>query len=474
MRRREKIYAGERLRRLRDERVISQAALATGVGISPSYLSQIEADQRPLTRALVLKVADYFSVKPDYFAEAEDLRLATDLREAGGDPFFARSLTTSEATAAVRAAPGVARGFLDLYRAYLALEEEHRSLQTQLASEQSGAASRFPYDEVRDWVQAHRNHFDELDHAAEKLAVSQCFSGENREQRLVAYLGERHGISVVSGAPGAGGIIWRLDRDTRTLHVSETGAPESRNFWMAHVIGLLEEDQTIERLVRQGRLSNPEAEALARVGLANYFAGALLMPYGAFLAAARAVRYDIERLQTAFATSFEQVCHRLSTMQRASAPGIPFYFLKLDIAGNILKRSSATRFQFARFGGPCPLWNVHQAFALPGRTLVQLARTPDGTNYLCIARTVGGGAGSYLARPRAVAVGLGCEVSFAAQTVYATGLDLGSESGADLIGPGCRACERTDCRHRALPPIGRLLDVGTVERGVVPYKVRPQ
>jgi predicted transcriptional regulator/DNA-binding XRE family transcriptional regulator len=469
---RQKIFAGDRLRRLRDERMMSQSALAGRIGISSSYLSQIEADQRPLTRSLVLKVAEHFGVKPDYFAEAEDLRLATDVREAGGDPFFSSPMSMAEATAVVRAAPGVARGFLDLYRAYLALEEEHRSLQTQLASEQAGSASRFPYDEVRDWVQTNRNYFDDLDRAAESLSVSEKLSGENKEQRLVAYLGARHGFAVAPGALGDG-MIWRLDREARTLHVSEGAATESRVFWIAHVIGLLEQDEAISRLVRQARLSNPEAEALARVGLANYFAGALLMPYTAFLSAARSNRYDIERLQTAFGTSFEQVSHRLSTMQRASAPGIPFYFLKIDIAGNILKRSSATRFQFARFGGPCPLWNVHQAFALPGRTLVQLARTPDGASYLCIARTVGGGAGSYLARPRAVAVGLGCEVSFAAQTVYSIGLDLTSEGGADLIGPGCRACERADCRHRTLPPIGHVLDVGTVERGVVPYKVLP-
>ena len=195
------------------------------------------------------------------------------------------------------------------------------------------------------------------------------------------------------------------------------------------------------------------------------------MPYETFLNTAREVRYDIERLQRRFGTSFEQVCHRLSTLQRRSSPGIPFYFLKIDIAGNVLKRSSATRFQFARFGGPCPLWNVHQSFSHPGRILVQLAATPDETRYLCVARTVSLSAGSYLNCPRAVAVGLGCEIAYAGETVYSVGLDLDDLNAADPIGPGCRACERKDCRHRALPPIGHPLDVGTVERGVVPYQI---
>jgi predicted transcriptional regulator len=242
-------------------------------------------------------------------------------------------------------------------------------------------------------------------------------------------------------------------------------------FWIAHVTGLLEQGDTIDRLIRQAKLSNHEAGALARVALANYFAGALVMPYESFLESARSLRYDIERLQARFGTSFEQVCHRLSTLQRRTSPGIPFYFLKIDIAGNVLKRSSATRFQFARFGGPCPLWNVHQAFAQPGQTLVQLAATPEGTTYLCIARTVSFSAGSYLSRPRAVAVGLGCDVGYAGQTVYAKGIDLGDAEAAEPIGPGCRACDRTDCRHRAFPPIGRALDVGTAERGVVPYRI---
>jgi XRE family transcriptional regulator, fatty acid utilization regulator len=163
---------------------------------------------------------------------------------------------------------------------------------------------------------------------------------------------------------------------------------------------------------------------------------------------------------------------RLNTeLLRKILAGIPFYFLKIDIAGNVLKRSSATRFQFARFGGPCPLWNVHQAFAQPGQTMVQLAATPEGTIYLCIARTVSFSAGSYLSRPRAVAVGLGCEVAYAGQTVYAKGIDLEDAEAAEPIGPGCRACERTECRHRALPPIGLALDVGTAERGVVPYRI---
>ncbi|MDF0584927.1 helix-turn-helix domain-containing protein [Bradyrhizobium yuanmingense] len=469
---RPKIFAGDRLRRFREQHGTTQAALADALEISPAYLSQIESDQRPITRRLLKRLGDLYRLDANYFANDDDSRLASELRESASDPMFGTAAFADEATAAVRVAPGIAQRFLHLYRAYLALEEEHRSLQTLIVHDDMGAASRFPYDEVRDWVQSKRNHFDVLDRAAERLAAAKSFSPENRGEDFARHLRDEHRIKIDHAGEALGsGMIWRLDRNSRTLFLSKDATTESRMFWIAHVIGLLEETETIDRQVRQARLSNDEAAALARVALANYYAGAIVMPYESFLRAARETRYDVERLQRRFGTSFEQVCHRLSTLQRRSSPGIPFYFLKIDIAGNVLKRSSATRFQFARFGGPCPLWNVHQSFSQPGRILVQLATTPDLTTYLCVARTVGLSAGSYLSRPRAVAVGLGCEIAYASQTVYSKGIDLEDVEAAVLIGPGCRACERTDCRHRALPPIGRALDVGTAERGVVPYRI---
>src|SRR3546814_18997100 len=50
--------------------------------------------------------------------------------------------------------------------------------------------------------------------------------------------------------------------------------------------------------------------------LANYFAAAFLMPYQAFYEAAEGSNYDVDRLAAAFGVSFEQVCHRLTTLQR--------------------------------------------------------------------------------------------------------------------------------------------------------------
>jgi len=461
-----KIFAGERLRRARAQAGLKQTTLAQRLAISPSYLNQIEADQRPLTPALLERLVAVLGVPQAYFADSEDARRESQLREDLADPLFrAGSHAPAELRALVRTAPAFADAFMELYRAYSAQAE-------QLAAP-SAATPRFPYDEVRDWVQSRQNHFDRLDRAAEALFEENGFASASLREDLRRYLHDKHGITTIgaSGLLGAG-VFWRLARASKRLYLAEDVAPESEIFWLAHVIGQIEQKTLIEKELRREGFSSPEALGLARIGLANYFAGALMLPYRRFHEAARVMRHDIQRLQHQFGASFEQVCHRLSTMQRPDLPGIPFYFVKTDIAGNILKRSSATRFQFAQFGGPCPLWNVYRAFAHPGEILVQLARTPDDLTYLNIARTVGRGAGSYLARPRAVAVVLGCETRYASQLVYGAGLNTTDPNAADPIGPGCRACERTTCRHRSVPPMGRALDMGTAERGVVPYRLK--
>ncbi|WP_114393849.1 helix-turn-helix domain-containing protein [Oleisolibacter albus] len=472
-----KIYAGERVRRLREAQGLSQAALAQAIALSSSYLNQIENNQRPLSAAAVIRLSSYFGVEPTHFADEQDLRLATELREVLGDPLFAEAGTSAAAIRdMVRASPMMASHFMALYRAYQALDEEYRGLREAVGDlgtgPGTGEAAQFPYDEVRDFFQDRRNHFEQLDIAAEMLFTRERFSPAGMLEDLTRYLQARHGVTVeTEGTLAQQGVLWRFDAAMGMLSVADTAPRESRAFYLAHQIALLDQGEAIAREVERSGLGSAEARALLRRGLANYFAGALILPYRLFLAEAKRLRYDIEQLQSQFHTSFEQVCHRLSTMQRPGLPGVPFYFVKVDMAGNMSKRSSATRFQFARFGGACPLWNVHQAFAQPGRILVQLAQTPDGVTYLCIARTITASGGGYLSRPREAAVGLGCEISYADQLVYAAGLDLKDMNTAVPIGSSCRICDREDCRHRAFPPVGRRLMVDGRERRQVPYSV---
>ncbi len=463
-----KIFAGERLRRARARQNLKQAQAAARIAISASYYNQLEKNQRPLTPALLAKFAAAFALPATYFVDSEDTRRAGALREALNDPLFrARPVAPETLATLIRAAPEFADAFLTVYRAYL------RQAETRDEQRPNQVAAKFAYDEVRDWVQSRQNYFDSIDRAAEQLFASAGFTHTNLIDHLKRHLANRHGITV-DHTPGilAQGIFWRLNRPARRLHIAQEASIESETFWLAHVIGQLECKPLIEREIRRAAFTSDEAEGLARIGLANYFAGALMMPYETFHDAAQTRRHDLQILQRQFGAGFEQVCHRLSTLQRKNLPGIPFHFAKLDIAGNILKRSSASRFAFAQSGGPCPLWNVFRAFAHPGEILVQHAISPDGITYLNIARTVGRGGFSYHSRPRAVAMVLGCEARYATEMVYAQGLVLTNPDLADPIGPGCRACDRTTCRHRSVPPLTHALDLGTAERGVVPYRIK--
>lgn len=470
-----KLYLGYKLRRLREQRGMTQAALAKALDLSPSYLNQLENNQRPLTLPVLLRVTGVFEVELTSFVEDEEARLVADLREALADPLFTGApLTTAELRNVVTASPELSRRILSLHQAYQKLHERVQSLADSLSSsDRDGAAlagAQFPYEEVRDYFHYCNNYVGALDEAAERLWETEGLRPADLHNDLTAYLKRRHDVRVrIVTEDGQEPAMRVYDGETGTLSLSPLLTGPSRTFHLAHQIALLGYGDIIERLVADAHFSSEDAKSICRVGLANYFAGALVMPYRAFAQAARALKHDVEQLQSRFSASFEQVCHRLSTLQRPGLRGVPFYFVRVDMAGNITKRHSATRFHFARFGGACPLWNVHDAFAHPGKILVQHARMPDGTAYIGIARTVVKRGGAYLRPSRQFAVGLGCEVSHAGELVYSAGIDIADEHAAVPIGVNCRICERTDCQQRAFPPIGSQLSVNADHRSFVPY-----
>ncbi|MGB8622581.1 MAG: short-chain fatty acyl-CoA regulator family protein, partial [Paracoccaceae bacterium] len=261
------------------------------------------------------------------------------------------------------------------------------------------------------------------------------------------------------------------DGETRVLTLSSRAAPATQRFQLLHQVALLTQPKLLDATLDFARFRSDEARAIARIGLANYFAGAALLPYRAFLEAAQETRHDLERLADLFGASIEQVAHRLSTLQRPGAKGVPFFFVRVDQAGTITKRHSATRLQFARFGGACPLWNVHRAFETPGRFQRQLAETPDGVRYFCLSRDVLKPGGAWGAPVRRFAISLGCEIRHAGQLVYADDLDVSKEAAFEPIGISCRICERRNCHQRAVPPLERRLTVDPDHRGVLPYEI---
>ncbi|NNN32036.1 DUF2083 domain-containing protein [Streptomyces sp. S3(2020)] len=465
-----KVYAHAKLRRLRREHGMNQVDMAHALGISTSYANQLEQSQRPLTASVLLRIAEVFGVDAEFFSEAAEDRLTADLRAALADEACGvESPAAEEIAEAARDHPEVARALVALHRRY-------RDAAEQTAVLSSGGTLPVPgdpHDEVRDFFYAHHNHFEPLDTEAERTAEKLELRPGRCADPLTVRLADRHGVRVVRAAAGRSIDARRYDPDSGLLFLSPWLSDGQRAFQLATQLALLEHAPLLDQLAGSAAELTPAspALALARIGLANYFAGAVLMPYTLFHTTAEEVRYDIELLSARFGVGFETVCHRLSTLQRTGRRGVPFSFLRVDRAGNISKRQSATDFHFSRLGGTCPLWTVYEAFSAPGRILTQVAEMPDGKRYFWIARTITRGGFGHHAPRAEFAVALGCELRHAHRLVYAEGIALDDPRAATPIGLGCRICERRDCAQRARPPAGGRLAVDPDRRTYVPYPV---
>lgn len=462
-----RVFAGDKLKSLRAEHGLRQAELAERLGISVSYLSQIEHDDRPLTPALLEVLSRNFPL--DWNVDEGDAatRRFAALREAAADPLFPNPLSPEQLARIAEQQPALADQFIALHQAYLHAGQRLQIVDEALSNDNAGG-SRLPWEEVRDWFHNSGNYVDILDRAAE--ALGDKLRGAHMTPEVTAL--EQHIRSALSISLIYSQHAGLRDFDPQMGHlvIDQSQPAESRRFQLAHQLAATALRSEISQVVEGAKLRAAASRQLLSVGLANYAAGAILMPYRRFREEARAVRHDIDRLCQAFHVSFEQACHRLSTLQRPNARGVPFFFCRVDMAGNITKRHSATRLQFARFGGACPLWIVHEAVAIPDRILVQLAETPDGVRYVSMAKGLVKPSGSYDRAPRRYAVALGCEIDHAREFIYADGLDLTGRN-ATKIGISCRLCPRPDCDQRAFPPSDREIIVDPDRRSVVPYRI---
>lgn len=476
-----KLFVGPRVRRLREQHGLSQTALAERLALSLSYVSQIEGNQRPVTAAVLLKLAGAFGGDVSQFADETDKRLLGELdcalqdRTLRGAPVPAPQLARM-----IEQSPELVDAFLLLYQRHQRMQEDYAQTIDRFYGElgdESRAAlvAPLPHEEVRDQFNRRNNYIDALDRLAETLAVECALVPGARVASLKLLMQRECGIEVLvsddaRGLAGDDAALRRYEPARRRLWVSAQLSDAQQAFQVATQYALVRHRDAIDAEVAEGGYADPATQGLARQGFAHYFAGAALLPYQQVLAVARESRYDIERLQRHFHVGFETVCHRLSTLQRPGLRGVPFYFVRIDQAGNISKRQSATAFHFARHGGACPLWQVHEAFSQPGRLLTQVAEMPDGARFFGIARTIERGGGGYEARRKLFAIGLGCELSHARELVYADGLDVAAPRGVVPIGPGCRVCPRKDCVQRAFPPAGRKMIADSDSESLVSYR----
>ncbi|RYH10675.1 short-chain fatty acyl-CoA regulator family protein [Tropicimonas sp. IMCC6043] len=455
-----KLYVGVKLREIRTRLGLTQKVFAAKLGVSLPYLNQMENNHRPVSTSVVLALAQEFGLDVTELSSGDTERLVADMREILADPVFSDTPPLADLRLAASNAPALTRAFLELHSAYRRTQERMATLDAAIG-QRADVVAASPWDEVRDFFHYIDNHIDAVDRAAEFFAGDDPMKAAEREL-------EKRGITTRYSEET---VVRAYDPSARSLTLSARASPATRNFQILHQIALFTQRDLLEATLDLARLQSADSRSIARIGLANYFAGAALLPYGRFRAAARTMRHDIERLAHRFDASLEQVMHRLSTLQRTGDKGVPFFFVCVDQAGNITKRHSATRLQFARFGGACPLWNVHRAFETPGRFLRQLAETPDGVRYLLLARDVSKPAGAWGTPDRRHAIALGCEVGHAAELVYADGLDTGNPAAYEPIGTSCRICERRDCHQRSIPPLERQLRFPENRRQLLPYEI---
>ena len=452
-------FMGPRLRRLRRELGLTQAVMAEDLGVSPSYIALMERNQRPMTADLLLRLAQTYRLDIASLAGERSDAFTARLGDALRDPLFADlDLAPLEVEDIATGYPGVAEALLRLYTAY-------REGQLALADKGGDASSApDPVAEARRFLAARRNSFPALDDQAERIA--QDIGGADN---LVRYMAEKHNLRVRRlPADVMSGSVRRLDPHRNELVLDETLDRASNTFQIMLQIAYLEMKDAIAEALSDGGFVTENGERLARRALANYAAGALMMPYRAFVKAAEARKYDVEALGRQFGASFEQVAHRLTTLQKPGQEGVPFFFIRVDAAGNVSKRLDGAGFPFARHGGSCPLWSLHQAFRSPRKIVAEFVELPDGERFFSIARTVTAGGGAYGAPSIERAVALGCAAKHAHRLVYTQGRDLKTETPSP-IGVTCRLCHRMDCTARAEPPLGRQVLPDDFRRTAAPF-----
>jgi predicted transcriptional regulator/transcriptional regulator with XRE-family HTH domain len=443
-----KTFIGPRLRRLRLEHGETQAEMARALGISTSYVNLLEKNERSVSVPVLLKLFETYGVDWRDIAEDDDTATLADLRAALQDPLFeGQRPDLTQLRAAQIHSPDLVASFLKLHRGFLAATDQLLSVAGSVEAGQVLHSS--PEATVHNFFRRNRNHFEELEAAADgfwggvRVPADDAYSWV--KARLLDRLGLRVRLVPVAELPDT---LRQYDEARREVLLSEALDHPNRLFQLVHVAGLIENRAVLDDLLAQSGIDDPHGLARCRVELANYFAAAVLMPYGPFLAEALKSKYDFDHLATRFGVSFEQACHRATTLQRSGAQGVPFFFLRIDKAGNVTKRFNATDFHLAEYGGACPRLDVHSSFRTPGRILPQFVEMPDASQFFVFARTVDRPSFARYSQDMRLAVAMGCAVEHVGQIGYAEDLRL-SDARFTPIGINCRVCPRMNCEQRA-------------------------
>jgi XRE family transcriptional regulator, fatty acid utilization regulator len=464
-----KTFVGPQLRQLRRERRQTQAEMAKVLGVSAGYVNLLENNERSLSLRILMALADHYGVDWRDIVADKTSNLLAELRSVIKDPMFLGTPDLIELRAAIDHAPKLVEQFLHLYGVHRNALERMMRQGRNATSDRLLATSAEAV--VHDFFRDNSNYFHDLELAAEGLRATEAYEPDDIYATLKARLLNTHSIRINRRPTEEMTQALRVyDKENRIIYLSEALDYSNVLFQLAHVLCLIEFQDLLNNLTAGTKITAGTSLARCHVELANYFAAAYLMPYEPFLREAESMAYDIDRLAARFGVSFEQTCHRLTTLQRPSAQGVPFFFLRVDKAGNVTKRFNSTSFHLAEYGGACPVWKVHMAFRLAGVIIPQFVELPDGDRYFTINRTVDRPMVNFETQDHRLAISLGCELRYAKKLGYAAAFNVDDDRMFSRIGINCHVCPRQACSQRAHQPLFVDLPLDTNRRGKTRYE----
>ena len=463
---------GPKIRAFRRQLGLQANKLAEQINISPSYLALIEGGKRKIDGDLLLKICQELKIELSDLTSKSDLNLANNISELLDDKLFEDlDILGPEVQDLVNTNPKIARALIKLGDNYKKKDHEIVSKVENLSGKMiDNRRNSFPGEVVSDFLQENKNYFAKLEEFANNVFEKIQTNNRSTYIGLCNFLKSEYGITVKDVIPKEGRSFSKIfNKEKKELLLSDYVALETKKLYAAAQIAQEGAINEINEYLSKFSFPTEESKKLTKVSLLNYCGAAILMPYKQFHTECIKQKYDLELLQNTFATTFEQIAHRVTTLQDPKLPGIPFHFLRVDIAGNISKRFSLSGIEIPRYGGACPRWNVYSAFTRPGIIQAAVSKMSNGEKYVCIARTVEKGIGRFGETKSILSIGLGCEAKYAKDFVYTENLNINDKKSEIPIGVSCRTCDRLDCSQRAFPPLHKKFDVDINSRGVSVY-----
>ena len=463
---------GPKIKSFRRQLGLQANRLAEQLGISASYLNLIESGKRKIDGDLLLKVCEELKIDLSDLTNKSDLNLVNDISELLDDQLFEDlDILGPEVKDLVNTNPKIAKALIKLGDNFKQKDHEIINKVENLSGKIiDSRKTAFPGEVISDFLQEKKNYFPKLEEFANNVFEKVQKNNRTRYVALCEFLKTEYSITVKDVIPDEGKPFSKIfDKNKKELFLSDYNSLETKKLHAAAQIAQEGAMKEINDYLSEFKFPTEESKRLTQIALLNYCGAAILMPYKLFHSECKKLKYDLELLQNTFATSFEQVAHRVTSLQDPKLPGIPFHFLRVDVAGNISKRFSLSGIEIPRYGGACPRWNVYSAFSRPGVIQAAVSKMTNGEKYVCIARTVEKGVGRYGQKKSMLSIGLGCEAKYAKDFVYTENLSLSDKKTEIPIGVSCRTCDRLDCSQRAFPPLHKKFDVDVNARGVSVY-----